>query len=206
MKKPKLIPLFLFPIILLFITPMTMADDLSGTLSGTYCTSSSFYTQNPTTVPSGNTAKLSAGIQIVLAPGFHAQSGSSFLATIDDCDFDGMPGAWEDSYFCVSSSIDDANVDFDQDGLTNIGEYYYGTDPCDPDTDNDGMPDGWEVNHGLNPNSDDDASEDADGDGIPNWLEYQAGTNPNDPGSKPQKGVYYRYDAVGRIKSIVRLN
>jgi hypothetical protein len=206
MKKSKLIPMFLFCIILLFITPITWADDLSGNLNGIYCTSGSFYTQNPTTVPSGNTAKLSAGIQIVLAPEFYAQSGSSFLATIGDCDFDGMPDAWEDSFFCVSSSTDDANVDFDQDGPTNIEEYYYGTDPCDPDTDDDGMPDGWEIDNGFDPNDDADASEDADGDGIPNWLEYQVGTNPHDPGSKPTKGTYYQYDALGRIKSIVRLN
>ena len=36
----------------------------------------------------------------------------------------------------------------DEDGLTNIDECEYGTDPNNPDTDGDGMTDGWEVQYG----------------------------------------------------------
>ncbi len=37
------------------------------------------------------------------------------------------------------------NADPDNDGLTNIEEYNYGTDPLNPDTDNDGLSDGDEI-------------------------------------------------------------
>lgn len=43
------------------------------------------------------------------------------------------------------------DFDIDNDGLSNLEEYYLGTDPLNWDTDNDGMPDGWEVMNGLLP-------------------------------------------------------
>lgn len=43
------------------------------------------------------------------------------------------------------------NDDPDGDGLTNIQERFYGTDPNNPDTDGDGMSDGAEVAAGRNP-------------------------------------------------------
>lgn len=39
----------------------------------------------------------------------------------------------------------DPDVDADRDGLTNIQEYRWGTDPTDPDSDGGGCYDGWEV-------------------------------------------------------------
>jgi hypothetical protein len=40
---------------------------------------------------------------------------------------------------------DDARRDDDHDGLINLLEFAYGTDPTNPDTDGGGAPDGWEV-------------------------------------------------------------
>jgi len=37
------------------------------------------------------------------------------------------------------------------DGLTNLQEYYLGTDPWDSDSDKDGMSDGWEAQFGFDP-------------------------------------------------------
>jgi len=45
----------------------------------------------------------------------------------------------------------DANIDSDNDGLTDAQEKIYGTDPHNPDTDGDGYLDGAEVKAGYNP-------------------------------------------------------
>lgn len=45
----------------------------------------------------------------------------------------------------------DVSIDFDMDGLPDIVELIYGTDPANPDTDNDGISDGAEVNQALDP-------------------------------------------------------
>ncbi len=73
--------------------------------------------------------------------------------------------------WAYSQEPTDANLDPDNDGLTNLQEYQNGTDPHNQDTDNDGMPDGWEVTYGLNPNAN-DASADKDNDGFSNYQEY----------------------------------
>ncbi len=44
-----------------------------------------------------------------------------------------------------------ANNDVDQDGLTNLQEFYLGTNPLETDTDGDGYADGQEVLNGYNP-------------------------------------------------------
>ena len=51
--------------------------------------------------------------------------------------------------------------DRDDDGISDLGESVYGTDPDDPDTDGDGLTDGEEVAAGTDP-----LDEDTDGDGI----------------------------------------
>jgi hypothetical protein len=45
-----------------------------------------------------------------------------------------------------------ADVDSDHDGLPDVLEAFYGTDPLNPDTDGDGVNDGEEVKAGCNPN------------------------------------------------------
>jgi len=47
-----------------------------------------------------------------------------------DSDSDGMPDSWEDAYaFLDRDDSQDADLDFDGDGLTNLEEYLAGTDP-----------------------------------------------------------------------------
>ena len=45
----------------------------------------------------------------------------------------------------------DPTSDLDGDGVSDVEEYFLGTDPLHWDTDRDGMPDGWEVMNGLLP-------------------------------------------------------
>ncbi len=71
--------------------------------------------------------------------------------------------------------------DDDGDGLSNLNEYYAGTDPCDPDTDGDGMEDGWEEEHECLKSNTIDGAEDYDGDGLSSLEEYGYKTSPCDP-------------------------
>ena len=108
-----------------------------------------------------------------------------------------MPDAWEVAH-SLNPSLNDATLDPDGDGATNIQEYNRGTDPqvrddlpgfaLSPaflfqlravvmDTDGDGMPDAWESAHGLNPSAN-DAGGDLDGDGRSNLQEYNGGWDP----------------------------
>ena len=71
---------------------------------------------------------------------------------------DGLPDAWEMEKF--GHLLHTATSDADFDGLKNLQEYEYGTDPLDPDTDDDGRSDGAEVrilgSDPLDPDTDDD--------------------------------------------------
>jgi hypothetical protein len=67
-----------------------------------------------------------------------------------DSDQDGMPDEWERR--CdLNVGQNDAQVDNDRDGLSNLRELQLGTSPCDPDTDDGGERDGSEVEGGRNP-------------------------------------------------------
>jgi len=50
-----------------------------------------------------------------------------------DDDDDGMPDTWEDQYG-LNSLVNDASVDSDNDGYTNLQEYQAGTDPSNPNS------------------------------------------------------------------------
>ncbi|MDP6869791.1 MAG: hypothetical protein QGI21_03345 [Candidatus Poseidoniaceae archaeon] len=79
------------------------------------------------------------GSLFVGATGFFqtSDSGGFDSAAVDDIIGDG--------------SNSGQSMDRDNDGLADVIEAQYGTDPDDEDTDKDGMSDGWEVDHGLNP-------------------------------------------------------
>ncbi len=67
---------------------------------------------------------------------------------------DNVPNQWLSiwgSLHLIEELSEDANEDWDDDGLTNVQEAELGTDPLEPDTDGDGFPDGWEVNCGFSP-------------------------------------------------------
>jgi hypothetical protein len=102
------------------------------------------------------------------------------LSTPLDTDADGLPDAWEMTYF--SSLTQDPSGDPDNDGYTNLQEYQAGTNPNNAasnpgDTDADGLPDAWEMTYfGSLAQT---ASGDFDGDGYSNLQEYQVGTLPN---------------------------
>jgi hypothetical protein len=48
---------------------------------------------------------------------------------IDDTDNDGIPDQWETKYGLDSEDPDDADLDFDKDGISNLEEYNAGTNP-----------------------------------------------------------------------------
>ncbi|WP_321429450.1 DUF4114 domain-containing protein [uncultured Methanolobus sp.] len=69
----------------------------------------------------------------------------------------------------------DEDEDIDEDGLTNLEEQNYGTDPLKPDTDGDTLNDSFEVNiFGSNP-----LLVDSDDDGLEDDSEFRLGTDPN---------------------------
>jgi hypothetical protein len=116
-----------------------------------------------------------------------------------DSDRDGTPDGWE-FLNGFDPLVDDSALDSDEDGFTNLHEYYIGTDPNNADSDADGvldgaetitygtnplnadsdydsMPDGWEVDFGLNPTLN-DSSADADSDALENADEFRYGSDP----------------------------
>jgi len=60
-----------------------------------------------------------------------------------DWDGDGIPDDWEIARG-LNPSLNDASLDEDADGLTNLQEYYRHTDPFRLDTDGDGVVDSQE--------------------------------------------------------------
>lgn len=71
--------------------------------------------------------------------------------TVTDSDGDGMPDEWEIQNNLDPSDPNDANLDNDNDGLTNLEEYKNRTDPNNADTDGDGFSDKEELDRGTNP-------------------------------------------------------
>ncbi len=118
----------------------------------------------------------------------------------NDSDSDALPDGWEVQY-SLNPLEDSADADVDMDSLTNLQEYYLGTDPTSYDTDKDtlgdfqevyqfntnpvladsdgdAMPDNWELEYGLNPLSW-GADIDTDNDSVVDLIEYQFRCNPN---------------------------
>ncbi len=106
-----------------------------------------------------------------------------------DSDGDGMPDAWEIDQGFDPFDPADAMNDADSDGLYNLDEYYFGTNPHVADTDGDSMPDYWEVGWYLDPLNPGDAGIDVEPDGLTNLEEYLVGTDPNQADAD-QDGVF----------------
>ncbi len=117
------------------------------------------------------------------------QAGSNptnSLSTPFDTDADGLPDAWEMTWFGTLAFVPED--DPDNDGFTNQQELEAGTQPNNSDsnpddTDADRLPDAWEMTHfgSLTMNG----ADDPDGDSFSNLQEYLAGSNPNDASSVP---------------------
>ncbi len=125
-----------------FITSNVLAYDLtiSGQLDGDYWSLESIYTSNAAScsVEDGADATLEANEKVILKPGFHAKSGSTFTAkigTVLDNDNDGMPDEWEPLYDLDPGDPNDALVDDprDGDGYCNLREYLSNSDPTTQD-------------------------------------------------------------------------
>ncbi|MDP6547363.1 MAG: hypothetical protein QF917_00170 [Candidatus Woesearchaeota archaeon] len=80
-----------------------------------------------------------------------------------DTDNDGIPDEWELEQGLDPNDASDAEMDFDTDGLNNIQEFTYSTNPNNADT---------------------------DGDNASDKKEIDKGTDPLDPNSKP-KGIFW---------------
>ncbi len=98
-----------------------------------------------------------------LAPGDHhlvleVEDGQGLIAhhevlfhVLPDSDCDTMSDDFELLYGLELSYAGDAGDDGDHDGLLNLDEAWWGTEPDNPDTDGDGYSDGYEVEHNTNP-------------------------------------------------------
>jgi len=83
---------------------------------------------------------------------FQTTDGSINIIATTDTDGDTLPDAWELFYGLNPSDPADALLDYDGDGLDNLGEYQHSTNPFMEDTDADLVPDGAEVASGTDPN------------------------------------------------------
>ena len=96
-----------------------------------------------------------------------------------DSDDDGIPDGWEIKYRLNPDDPNDANQDYNHDGLTNLEEYARGFDPFNRDTDNDKISNYAEVT-GLFGFVTDPLNADTDGDGLTDLEEsaaYISGSN-----------------------------
>lgn len=95
-----------------------------------------------------------------------------------DTDGDGMPDGWEIINGLNPTSAADAITDLDGDGVNNLNEYLFGSDPNNADSDSDGLQDGTEIGLGTNP-----ALADTDRDGLDDGQEVAIGSNPRNADS-----------------------
>jgi hypothetical protein len=94
-----------------------------------------------------------------------------------DDDGNGLPDNWENLYGLeyLAVSLRGPGGDPDQDGLTNLEELRYRTDPTKADTDGDGYGDGTEIGAGSNPLDPDSIPADDDKNGLPDIWENRYG-------------------------------
>jgi hypothetical protein len=101
------------------------------------------------------------------------------VTNADDTDGDGIPNAYEIANG-LNPNVNDANLDLDKDGLSNLKEYQRGTKANNPDTDGDGLLDGVESDTGVYVSAADTGTNplkaDSDNDGLQDNAETNTGT------------------------------
>lgn len=130
-------------------------------------------------------------------------AGANTPAVSDDMDGEArpvdIPGLGVDGTGTEYDIGADEYVDTDRDGLPDVLERLFGTDPNNPDTDGDGVPDAWEVGYDgdietynpydptTNPTGTDlnATNPDTDGDGVSDGVEIAFGFSPIDPTEWP---------------------
>ena len=109
-------------------------------------------------------------------------SPTSAASNPGDMDSDGLPDAWEITWF-GNVTAQNGSGDPDGDFATNFQESNASTQPTNPlsfpDTDHDLINDGWEIFYFGN--MDRDGTLDYDGDGSTDKQEYDASSNPTNP-------------------------
>jgi len=102
------------------------------------------------------TVTLSVGEHTLILEAFDRQGRNAVAEKVvevwPDFDGDGISDLGEGMLELLSPwDPNDADLDFDEDGLTNRDELKFGTDMDNPDSDGDGIPDAQEVNEGSDP-------------------------------------------------------
>jgi hypothetical protein len=189
-------------------------DDTSG--YNLYLISPSFEDTSWCINNGGNVDLVSTGPMSVCNVNMIAQ-GNVTIDSLSNCDpnadtdGDGLADNWEVTYFHNLSHS--GAEDSDGDGLTNLREYQYGSNPAvvETDSDSDGMADWWENLHGLAANDGtglNGAAGDPDADGVSNLQEYLGGTNPvepNNPLALPATGSTYMKVLSSELLELVRI-
>jgi Big-like domain-containing protein/thrombospondin type 3 repeat protein len=123
---------------------------------------------------------------------------ADFAPDYRDRDNDGLPDRWEstlrtgegyedntdpvhgDRWLQERDAADEmgGTGDYDEDGLTNYEEYFYGTNPIHYDTDGDSLSDGWEIHYGQTDPLDDGTKYPEDAIEV-GWIPYAKTFAPN---------------------------
>ncbi len=89
-------------------------------------------TDSACTIPAGNKVIMAPSGRLILKKGFSVKKTARFtgvIATTTDADADNIPDWWENLYGLNPAIADDAALDQDYDGLSNLVEYQGLTDP-----------------------------------------------------------------------------
>ena len=158
------------------------------------------------------TACFVVAILFIVAPGANAQnhppvisSEPTLVVTTDQNYSYTIKATITDGTPSTETSCSDG-IDNDGDSLVDCSDPDCDADSyCNVDADYDDLPDWWEAQYaGTDLSLLNGRNGDADNDGISNWIEYKLGSNPLEV-DLPGPGIFYSYDALGRITKIQRL-
>ncbi|MFA7256194.1 MAG: S8 family serine peptidase, partial [Kiritimatiellales bacterium] len=100
------------------------------------------------------------------------ETGMEIFSILSDSDRDGLLDSWERTWF--GDLLRDGTADYDNDGISDWGEYLAGLDPTDDDQDGDGLIDGTQEVQDYNS---DPRLADTDGDGLVDGYDGIVSTN-----------------------------